>query len=152
MEDKNLGAEAKGKRRIGSKNLCKTLFVYHTLYPLLCCFNIIFLFYLLFLAVKNGLVWLQIVLGNISIFWKYCDILFDNISYRGNFSISKYCPSIFTVFIDLIYVTDEVYSLNMVLKLSYDTQIIDNHLYLVTCNHEVFTCDILPMLHDVQKI
>ena len=75
------------------------------------------------------LVYYMIVLGNISIFWKYRDILFDNISYCGNFLISKYRPSIF-VFIDLIYVTDEVYSLNMVLKLSYDTQIIDNHFYL----------------------
>ena len=69
----------------------------------------------------------RVVLGNISIFWKYRDILFDNISYRGNFLISKYRPSIF---IDLIYVTDEIYSLNMVLKLSYDTQIINNRLYL----------------------
>ena len=54
-----------------------------------------------------------LVLGNISIFWKYRDILFDNIRYHENFLISKYHASIFIVFINLIYVTDEVYSLDM---------------------------------------
>ena len=56
------------------------------------------------------------MLGNISIFWKYRDILFDNISYHGNFLISKYHVSIFIVFIELIHVTDEVYSLDMSTK------------------------------------
>ena len=52
-----------------------------------------------------------VVLGNISILWKYRDILFDNILYRGDFLISKYLSSIFIIFIDFIYVTDEIYSL-----------------------------------------
>ena len=51
-----------------------------------------------------------VVLGNISIFWKYRDISFDNILYRGDFSISKYRISIFIVF---MYATHEVYSLDM---------------------------------------
>ena len=49
-------------------------------------------------------------------FWKYRNILFDNILYRGNFLVSKYRASIFIVFINLIYVTDEVYSLDMSTK------------------------------------
>ena len=54
-----------------------------------------------------------LVLGNISIFWKYRDISFDNISYRRNFLISKYRISILIVFIVFMYATHEVYSLDM---------------------------------------
>ena len=54
-----------------------------------------------------------LVLGNISIFWKYRDISFDNISYQGNFSISKYRISILIAFIVFMYATHEVYSLDM---------------------------------------
>ena len=50
-----------------------------------------------------------VVLGNISIFWKYRDISFDNILYRGKFSISKYHISILIVFIVFMYATHEVY-------------------------------------------
>ena len=59
------------------------------------------------------LLMLMVVLGNISIFWKYCDVSFDNISYRGNFSISKYCISILIVFIVFMHAAHEVYSLDM---------------------------------------
>ena len=54
-----------------------------------------------------------VVLGNISIFWKYRDISFDNILYRGDFSISKYRISILIIFIVFMYATHEVYSLDM---------------------------------------
>ena len=55
----------------------------------------------------------RLVLGNISIFWKYRDISFDNILYRGNFLISKYRISILIVFIVFMYATHEIYSLDM---------------------------------------
>ena len=57
----------------------------------------------------------NLVLGNISIFWKYRGILFDNISYRIEkmFLISKYRISILIVFIVFMYATNEVYSLDM---------------------------------------
>ena len=57
----------------------------------------------------------MIVLGNISIFWKYRDISFDNISYRGNFLISKYRISILIIlnFIIFMYATHEVCILDM---------------------------------------
>ena len=45
-----------------------------------------------------------LVLGNISL---------DNILYRGNFLISKHRISIFIVFINFMYATHEVYSLDM---------------------------------------
>ena len=54
-----------------------------------------------------------LVLDNISIFWRYCNISFDNISYRGNFFESKYRITIFITFIVFIYVTHEVYCLDM---------------------------------------
>ena len=43
----------------------------------------------------------RVVLGNISIFWKYRDISFDNISYRRNFFNfwNMHCISILIVFI-----------------------------------------------------
>ena len=64
------------------------------------------------LPMMNGLVMLQVVLGNISIFWKYRNISFNNISYRGNFLISKYRISILIVFIVFMH-ANEVYSLDM---------------------------------------
>ena len=68
------------------------------------------------MASKTKILWVcinhgPIVLGNI----KYCNILFE---YRGNL-VSKYCASIFIIFIDFIYVTDEVYSLDMSTKVTY---------------------------------
>ena len=72
---------------------------------------------------------LWLALGNISIFWKYRDISFDNISYRGNFSISKYRISILIVFIIFMYATHEVYGLDISTELSNETKISDYHLF-----------------------
>ena len=66
-----------------------------------------------FLEITFTLPKYALVLGNISIFWKYRDISFDNISYRRNFLISKYRISILIVFIVFMYATHEVYSLDM---------------------------------------
>ena len=62
------------------------------------------------------LLYALLLLGNISIFRKSRDILFDNISYLGNFLISKYRALIFIAFIDLIYAIDEVCSLDVSTK------------------------------------
>ena len=68
-----------------------------------------FIKFLMFILVIILLLEFHLVLGNISIFWKYRNISFDNISYRGNFSISKYRISILIVFIVFMYTTHEVY-------------------------------------------
>ena len=88
-----------------------------------------------------------VLLGNISIFWEYHDILLDNISYHGYSWISKYHISIFIVFIVFTYVKYKVYSLDMnsrvrnpiAMRLKYQTVTFSQQ------NCEIFTCGSLPI-------
>ena len=43
--------------------------------------------------------YLSIVLGNISIFWEYCDISLDNISYHGYSWVSKLYFNIYHLYV-----------------------------------------------------
>ena len=88
------------------------------------------------------------MLGNISIFWKYHNISLDNILYHGYSWISKYCISIFIVF---IIVKDEVYSLDMYNRInSYETKY--QAITFSYQNCEIFTCDSLLISYNLNKI
>ena len=74
-----------------------------------------------------------VVLGNISTFWKYRDIYLTirtHVYHIVNFLISTHHVSIFIVRIYRLYVTHEIYNLDM--STVYETQKLDNHLYLAS--------------------